>query len=342
MTILYDPTDFNEISVLARWHGTIMPYVLGRPTIWFLLSAHVLFLFLHIYHTEVEMPICPWKLVGFPTALLTFFLVFYSSNCFKRYYQMFGHCMNMSGSVQAYTGMLRVHFPDASVDELWNLSRYVIASVFLLYFQLAKGSDGGKMITKVEWARLLKTGLVNEHEIDRLRRFSKPPVLPWLLQTWGLRALCDKIAEVGKDAKTLSNFQNTVIKLQVDCRDLAATVEMPVPFPYYYTLTLMLSLNLLLMAYALIEFETIMTIPCFFIIALVALGLKETAVSLSDPFGGEDVDFETEVYMAQMLANAKSMISEDAKQPGVQLGLATGREITTRDSKRALIAAKSK
>ena len=47
----------------------------------------------------------------------------------------------------------------------------MIASVFLLYFQLAKGSDGGKMITKVEWARLLKTGLVNEHEIDRLRRW---------------------------------------------------------------------------------------------------------------------------------------------------------------------------
>ena len=71
-------------------------------------------------------------------------------------------------------------------------------------------------------------------------------------------------------------------------------------------------LNLLLIAYSMIEFETVMTIPCFFIIVLVCLGLKETAVALADPFGGDDVDFETEVYMAQMLSNAKSMISEES------------------------------
>ena len=35
--------------------------------------------------------------------------------------------------------------------------------------------------------------------------------------------------------------------------------------------------------------QTIMTIPCFFIIVLVCLGLKETAVALADPFGGDDV-----------------------------------------------------
>ena len=340
MTILYDPNDFNELSVLTQWRGTIMPAVLCSPSFWFLLMAHIVFLFLHIYHEEVEMPSLPWKLVGVPTALLTFFLVFYSSNCFKRYYEMFNLCMNMAGCVQAYVGMLRVHFFSSSPEELWNLGRYVIASVFTLYYQLAKGSDGGRAITEREWGRLLKTGLVSEGEVKRLQAFKG--FVPWLLQVWGLRALSDKITELGKEAKTMNQFQNQVIALRNHCANLIATVEQPVPFPYYHTLTLMLSLNLLLMAYAMIEFETIMTIPCFFIIALVALGLKETAVSLSDPFGGEDVDFETEVYMAQMLANAKSMISEDAKQPGVQLGLATGREITTRDSKRALIAAKSK
>ena len=42
-----------------------------------------------------------------------------------------------------------------------------------------------------------------------------------------------------------------------------------------------------------------MTIPCFFIIVLVCIGLKETAVALADPFGGDDVDFETEVSHAR-------------------------------------------
>ena len=96
----------------------------------------------------------------------------------------------------------------------------------------------------------------------------------------------------------------------------------PIPFPYYHTLTLMLSLNLLLIAYSMIEFETVMTIPCFFIIVLVCLGLKETAVALADPFGGDDVDFETEVYMANMLANTKAMISPSADYTPLMLPLA--------------------
>merc|ERR1719502_2304822 len=96
----------------------------------------------------------------------------------------------------------------------------------------------------------------------------------------------------------------------------------PIPFPYYHTLTLMLSLNLLLIAYSMIEFETVMTIPCFFIIVLVCLGLMETAVALADPFGGDDVDFETEVYMANMLANTKAMISPSADYTPLMLPLA--------------------
>ena len=40
--------------------------------------------------------------------------------------------------------------------------------------------------------------------------------------------------------------------------------------------------------------------------------MKETAVSLSDPFGGDDVDFETENYMAAVLANTKAIISPGA------------------------------
>ena len=55
-----------------------------------------------------------------------------------------------------------------------------------------------------------------------------------------------------------------------------------------------------------------MSIPVFFIVCLVLLGLKETAVALSDPFGGDDVDFNVDVYMASMLANTKAMISESS------------------------------
>ena len=130
-------------------------------------------------------------------------------------------------------------------------------------------------------------------------------------------------------------FEEIILKLTAHCTGIVNTLAQPIPFPYYHTLTLMLSLNLLLLAYALVYFETVMTFPCFFIICLVALGLKETAVALSDPFGDDDVDFDTELYMANALAGVKSQISADAEFPDVFLPLTLG-------SKEALEAARAK
>merc|ERR1719446_1940187 len=95
----------------------------------------------------------------------------------------------------------------------------------------------------------------------------------------------------------------------------------PIPFPYFHTLTLMLSLNLLVCGYSMIEFGTFMTIPVFFIVCLVLLGLKETAVALSDPFGGDDVDFAVDAFMAAILSNTKAMISPAADYASTPLKL---------------------
>jgi len=320
MTIGYDPTDFNELTVLLKWRGTIMPSVLCRPVIWMLMAAHLLFYYLHVYHTDVEMPTLPWKLTAVPTSLLTFFLVFYSGQCYNRYYAFYNHCMGMSGAVMAYTGLLRVHLPKASPDKLWNLSRYMVASVYLLYFQLSGGaSDGGKRVTMSEWEVLLQTGLISQEEQKRGDNFRG--FRPFLFQVWALRALQEHLAEDKEKGPgaSLAPFQAQVLALRNHCAEIVDQMTQPVPFPYYHTLTLMLSLNLLLIAYSLIEFETIMTVPCFFIIVLVCIGLKETAVALADPFGGDDVDFETENYMAAVLANCKAIISPAADYAPVLL-----------------------
>ena len=51
----------------------------------------------------------------------------------------------------------------ASPEKLWNLCRHIVASVYILYFQLAGGaSDGGKQVTESEWQVLLQTGLISQ------------------------------------------------------------------------------------------------------------------------------------------------------------------------------------
>ena len=81
------------------------------------------------------------------TTFLVFFLVYYGGQCYSRYYDMYAACMKMAGDVQSWVGLCRVYFPQATPDVLWNLSRHMLASVYVLYFQLAGGaSDGGKQV----------------------------------------------------------------------------------------------------------------------------------------------------------------------------------------------------
>jgi len=312
MTIYYEPGDFNEMTCIFRWNGTILPAVLMRPVIWLLMIFHCAMLYLH-KGDSVEMPVLPWKLTALPTSLLVFFLVFYSGNCFTRYYTFYGKCTGMGGCVMSWVGLLRVYFPKATPTQMWNLSRYVVASVYVLYFQLAGGaSDGGKLVTDQEWYVLVQTSLLSQDEVAKLKAYRG--FKPFLIQVWAMRAVADHIAADPYKAQgtALGPFQAQALALRGNCADVVNMMTQPVPFPYFHTLTLMLSLNLVLCGYAMIEFETVMSIPVFFIVSLVLLGLKETAVALSDPFGGDDVDFNVDVFMASMLANTKAMLAPSA------------------------------
>ena len=64
------------------------------------------------------------------------------------------------------------------------------------------------------------------------------------------------------------------LALRGHCSAVVDLLAQPVPFPYYWTLNLMLAVNLLLIAYAMIGAATLMSIPTYFIIVLVTLGMK--------------------------------------------------------------------
>jgi len=159
---------------------------------------------------------------------------------------------------------------------------------------------------------LVQTSLLSQDEVAKLKAYRG--FKPFLIQVWAMRAVADHIAADPYKAQgtALGPFQAQALALRGNCADVVNMMTQPVPFPYFHTLTLMLSLNLVLCGYAMIEFETVMSIPVFFIVSLVLLGLKETAVALSDPFGGDDVDFNVDVFMASMLANTKAMLAPSA------------------------------
>ena len=281
MTVTYDPADFNEVTVLLRWRGTIMPAVLCRPVIWLLLLAHCTFLYLHVKRQDIEMPLLDWKIVAVPTGLLTFFLVFYSGNCFNRYYQLYGKCTGMAGAVMIWVGLLRLFFPRASTQTLWNLCRHAVASVYVFYFQLGGGgSDGGRVITESEWAVrrratlgairrnsaqfcviahvllslrlqvLLKHNMLSEEEVQQVAVYRG--FKPFLLQVWAMQTIRDYL-DSGADKAAgagIGPFQAQALALRANCSDVVNLLAQPVPFPYYHVVSFMLCVNLFGMAYA--------------------------------------------------------------------------------------------
>merc|ERR1719217_779450 len=80
----------------------------------------------------------------------------------------------------------------------------------------------------------------------------------------------------------------------------------------FHTLLLMMSVNLVVVAYAMIQASSLWSITVFFVTCFVLFGLKETAIALSDPFGMDAVDFETDVFMARIMINTKELISRQA------------------------------
>ena len=322
MTIAYDAGELNEVSVLMKWRGTIMPMVLTRPVIYILVSIHYLFLYMHLERPDITMPELDWKICQVPTSLLTFFLVFYSGNCFQRYYGLYGKCTGMAGAMMNWVGLCRIFFNSASTETLWNLSRHMLASVYVQYFTLGgDASDGGKTITEAEWATIMRHRMLSEQEKQQV--MASPGFKPFLLQCWGLQTLNEYLANPENKraaGAAVGPFQAQAFALRQHCSDMVNTLAQPVPFPYFHAVTFMLSINLIIVAYALIFFDTYMSVPCFFVTCLVMQGLKECAVALSDPFGGDDVDFDTASFMQQVLNSTKALISRDAIfKPGTKL-----------------------
>ena len=247
------------------------------------------------------------------TSFLVFFLVYYGGQCYARYYQMYNSCMQMAGNVSCWVGLSRVYFPTATPDILWNLSRHMVASVYFLYFELGGlASDGGRVITEAEWSVLFRSSLISASERKVLEKYRGSRF--FLMQSWALRLAAEQAAKpdsnAGKDG--IRELEKYALDLRAAGAQISNLLKQPVPFPMYHTLMLMMSVNLVVLSYAMIEANTIMSVPTFFIISFVCLGLKETAIALSDPFGMDAVDFETDVFMARIMINTKELIARQA------------------------------
>lgn len=77
----------------------------------------------------------------------------------------------------------------------------------------------------------------------------------------------------------MSSLEGCVLKLREHVHHIYTALKQPIPFPMYYTLMILLNVSLLVKSYSMIEAESWMSIPCFFIICFVLIGLKVCALN---------------------------------------------------------------
>ncbi|KAL1506980.1 hypothetical protein AB1Y20_007844 [Prymnesium parvum] len=328
MVIEYDPSA-SVFRTLCSWTGTILQLVLCKPMIYVLLAMHALFIvadfLLWRYHTNWEadadgwqsgtrqLPKLSWSAGALATSLLVFFIVFYGSQSYSRFYALYGHCIGLGGATMEWTALVKLHLIQEPAAR-WNAVRFILAAMHIMYFGLREvGAVAG--IDDEEWATIRNRQLLTDGEISTLKNYKG--YLPFLPVQWAmLEAEKQLLMEDPTDSKSETllhqQLQEKAFAFRGHCGQITNLLKQPVPFPYFHVLNLMIVVTLTLVAYMLVPMGIWpLTMIIQFVASLVLLGLKEVAVCLADPFGDDAVDFNVDTFLLAAYKNAIANLNDD-------------------------------
>lgn len=299
---LYDP-NISLTQATFKFAHTVLPLCLARAEFWIILAINVILcygfwmesfpdvVFTKFFHI-------PQKLMDILTSLLVFFIVFYTNHSFVRYNYFYEQCREMLFSYQEFTSTLKCRLD--SHRHRRKALEYALANAYVFFCTASYGEvrDG-------DWARLLKNGLLTKAEVEHVRNFSGEK--GFLILQWAL----DIISE-GLELKQsrLKRFMGNIYEIrgkQIKLRDMILN---PVPFQYFHIMNFMLSVNLLLWSYSIACTRTLFGPIIFMIIELIFMGMRELSTQMADPFGDDDVDFDTGSWMHELVVNTTNLLED--------------------------------
>jgi len=121
-------------------------------------------------------------------------------------------------------------------------------------------------------------------------------------------------------AKNYETLQEIASNFQKRALLMLSVQQQPVPLAYFHLLKLMLVFVNMLISYTLVGvyddgdvntlFDVTISTVGYVIIMMMLLGLQEIAISMSDPFGRDDADFDTEQMCLDAYGNAVEYLRE--------------------------------
>ena len=137
----YD-TNLYVWELMLSWKGTALPLVFKKPYYWLMVGLHVTMVVLEerVFPETDLFESVNGGVIAIPTSLLVFFIVFYASQCYNRFFTMFMHTVGIGGTSMVWVGLVKLHVTtDRNVQ--WNSTRYIMAATHVLYYDLDRGMD---------------------------------------------------------------------------------------------------------------------------------------------------------------------------------------------------------
>jgi len=307
---------------LFRFRGTTMPHVLLRPSLWFSIITFSGTMVCRKGWLGVgakcgdSLPaLAPGDLSGTLLPLLTFFLAFYTQECYNRFKTEYINLKRIEGNIRSLGICVRVGFkcPERKLAkyDMLELFRYLCAAYYSMC-TVVYGGDNYRLC--LEGSHNL--GLLSRKEKEALEQI--PESVRWYkLLSWAFRhteqvshrnLMTEKeTCEVHRHIMAIRQEMNTVIH---DC-------EMRVPLGYYHTITFLTVTICLAFSYSVGYSKDIQSDLGILVLMLQLfgfLGMHEVAMQLADPFGDDECDLPVVSYVTKCMAFMTMYVSDDSEE----------------------------
>lgn len=210
--------------VLCSWRGTVLPLTLGQTSFWLMVAFHAAFIVLAKTAGEDWRP-ANYSLLSVPGTMLVFFLVFYSGQCYTRFFTMYAHCVGIGGATMQWVAIIKLHVrDDANVQ--WNCVRFMLAAAHVAYYGLHGDFESGG------WDTIKGRDLLSEDECSQIRAFTG--FKPFLPITWGMHEVKRQLRVDSKaPLETVlewDEIQRIGFALRGEVSQLENLLKMPVPW----------------------------------------------------------------------------------------------------------------
>ena len=210
--------------VLCSWRGTVLPLTLGQTSFWLMVAFHAAFIVLAKTAGE-DWPPANYSLLSVPGTMLVFFLVFYSSQCYTRFFTMYAHCVGIGGATMQWVAIIKLHVPN-DVNVQWNCVRFMLAAAHVAYYGLHGDFESGG------WDTIKGRDLLSEDECSQIRAFTG--FKPFLPITWGMHEVKRQLKVDSKaPLETVlewDEIQRIGFALRGEVSQLENLLKMPVPW----------------------------------------------------------------------------------------------------------------